>query len=400
MLAFALCACSGDTSLGTDDVISAESSCSSDTVAKTSSSKKDSDARVSSGIQTEPDFSSTSSVKSSKSESTFSKSSSSTKAEEKASSATHESSSSLVNAGSSEDSGNSSSAEISSETSLEMSSGISLGIQTASSSEDRTSTSSLVYTKTFVLESDSCSFVAEKLSETAAFYKENGETLLKVKNMSGPCIKSAFYDESRVDDTLLIYLGPDINLTNCFCVSTHVFKVDEKNANVKFVKYVSNESPYYLDYSLYRNAVIEIATSEPFHGESDVLVKTNEYGFAMGSCSDDDPYDSGLKLQKKAKPAFDALSDEESELRKGYILNDGNGKYQVWLPDASDYCDVMAKVLMKRDGDTLYISYDFSNGGDASKCRCYKDHWFDIDSSYSDVKYIKFEGLAFEVAEK
>lgn len=133
--------------------------------------------------------------------------------------------------------------------------------------------------------------------------------------------------------------------------------------------------------------------------EPDVLVEVNKYGYAIGVCGGD-PFDTGVKALAKAKAVDDVSLIEDVQLKKGYLLDDGNNHYQVMLPEASDYCDVEAIVKMKRDSDTLFISYDFGETGFASKCRCLSDHWFDIDPEYADVKYVSFENELFEIVEK
>lgn len=133
--------------------------------------------------------------------------------------------------------------------------------------------------------------------------------------------------------------------------------------------------------------------------EPDVLVEVNKFGYAIGVCGGN-PFDTGVKALAKAKAVDDVSLIEDVQLKKGYLLDDGNNHYQVMLPEASDYCDVEAKVKMKRDSDTLFISYDFGETGFASKCRCLSDHWFDIDPEYADVKYVSFENELFEIVEK
>lgn len=267
------------------------------------------------------------------------------------------------------------------------------------------------------------SFSAEPpATNEARFYNENGQDFLKIEGLAGPCIETASYSMSRAGDTLLVELGDDIDLTNCFCISDHVFKVEKEDTDAKFVKYVKNESAFFLDYSQYADEVfqvwqspdveivkvdvdeevpdIDIDTSfslspavEPgMEAKLGELVKVNEYGFAIGECGSD----QALFAPKASSETFTA----DVKQPKAYLFTDGDGHYQVMLPEASDYCDVKAKVSFKRDGDTLYIDYVFDENAIMSKCRCMSDHWFNIDAAYVDVKYVVFEGTTYIVAVK
>ena len=129
------------------------------------------------------------------------------------------------------------------------------------------------------------------------------------------------------------------------------------------------------------------------------MAKTNEYGMALGECTNDDPY-AALAKSPSYLSAPEDPSTAQVAAREAYILTDGNGKYQVFLPRVSDYCQVEAKISMERDGDTLKIGYVFGEGAMMTKCLCVTDHWFDIDAAYADVKFVTFSGIEFAVVAK
>lgn len=129
------------------------------------------------------------------------------------------------------------------------------------------------------------------------------------------------------------------------------------------------------------------------------MAKTNEYGMALGECTNDDPY-AALAKSPSYLSASEDPSTAQVAAREAYILTDGNGKYQVFLPRVSDYCQVEAKISMERDGDTLKIGYVFGEGAMMTKCLCVTDHWFDIDAAYADVKFVTFSGIEFAVVAK
>lgn len=218
-----------------------------------------------------------------------------------------------------------------------------------------------------MIRKDGCSLGKEPPKTTAAFYSEGGETLLKVESALGDCLDSAMYAMSRVGDTLLVFWDENNLMTNCVCTSDHVFKVSEKETDAKVVKYVSWWGENWHDYDVFKiSSAPELAVSsssdEPLSSsetapadEPDVLVDVNKYGYAIGMCGSD-AYDTGVKALAKAKTVDDVSVSEVAELKKGFLLEGDGGRYQVWLPEASDYCDVEAKVKMKRDSDTLFIS--------------------------------------------
>lgn len=241
----------------------------------------------------------------------------------------------------------------------------------------------------------------------ASFYKENGQDMLVIEGLSSPCVKSAPYSMSRSGDTLLVELGKDIDLTNCVCISDHVYKVNQEDTDAKFVKYVKNESAYFFDYSQYVDRVFTIEETSVSDGGASsssvqpiAMASTNEYGFAIGKCGGNEDDLNQLAMRPMFAPEdLTVLAADESELPKAQILTDGNGKFQVYLPQASDYCEIVAKVKMAREGDALKIDYVFDENTMATKCRCLSDHWFDIDAEYADVKTITFDGTDFVVVQ-
>lgn len=241
----------------------------------------------------------------------------------------------------------------------------------------------------------------------ASFYKENGQDMLVIEGLSSPCVKSAPYSMSRSGDTLLVELGKDIDLTNCVCISDHVYKVNQEDTDAKFVKYVGNESAYFFDYSQYVDRVFTIEETSVSDGGASsssvqpaAMANTNEYGFAIGKCGGNEADLNQLAMRPMFAPEdLTGLTADESELPKAQILTDGNGKFQVYLPQASDYCEIVAKVKMAREGDALKIDYVFDENTMATKCRCLSDHWFDIDAEYADVKTITFDGTDFVVVQ-
>lgn len=232
--------------------------------------------------------------------------------------------------------------------------------------------------------------------------------MLKIEGLAGPCIKSATYSMSRAGDTLLVELGEDIGITNCNCISDHVYKVNKEDTDAKFVKYVKNESAYFFDYPQYAGMVFAVeGTAASGDGESSsstqpsAMAKTNENGFLIGKCGGNE---ADLRpFAKRTVYTPEVLSDvvdDETESPKAQILTDGNGNFQVYLPNASDYCQIEAKVKMAREGDALKIDYVFDENTVATKCRCLSDHWFDIAAEYADVKNITFGGTKFVVVQK
>lgn len=135
--------------------------------------------------------------------------------------------------------------------------------------------------------------------------------------------------------------------------------------------------------------------SAPDGGEqaSESFASDTKNGLKLGSCLaglGDSPI-----LAKRAAKAATIAEYSSNDLPKAYILNDGNGNYQVFVLNVMDLCYVEADLLTKRSGDTLEIEY----GPDRveSACTCYSDHWFDIAPENKDIRYFKFSGKIYEI---
>ena len=126
---------------------------------------------------------------------------------------------------------------------------------------------------------------------------------------------------------------------------------------------------------------------------SKVFAADTKNGYKLGSCLaglGDEP----ILARPAAKIATLAEATQE-ETPEAYMLNDGNGNYQVFVLKVMDLCYVEADLLTKRSGDTLEIEY----GPDRveSTCTCYSDHWFDIAPENKDIRYFKFSGKIYEI---
>ena len=104
-------------------------------------------------------------------------------------------------------------------------------------------------------------------------------------------------------------------------------------------------------------------------------------GFKLGSCI------TTLARRTFLAADIDAASEE---LPEAYILNDGEGHYQVMALNVRDYCLVEADLLTKRSGDTLQIDYGVVHS--ETTCTCSSDHWFDIEPEDTDIKFVRFGG--------
>ncbi len=116
-------------------------------------------------------------------------------------------------------------------------------------------------------------------------------------------------------------------------------------------------------------------------------------GYKLGSCLaglGDEPI-----LARPAAKITTLAEATQEETPEAYMLNDGNGNYQVFVLKVMDLCYVEADLLTKRSGDTLEIEY----GPDRveSTCTCYSDHWFDIAPENKDIRYFKFSGKIYEI---
>lgn len=120
-----------------------------------------------------------------------------------------------------------------------------------------------------------------------------------------------------------------------------------------------------------------------------------ENGYKLGSCLaglGDEPI-----LAKPAAKITTLAEATQEETPIAYMLDDGQGHYQLTLSNVSDYCEVTANLSSQLSGDTLEIEYIFDESSVISKCICNSDHWFDIESEYKDIKYFRFSGTTYKV---
>ena len=129
---------------------------------------------------------------------------------------------------------------------------------------------------------------------------------------------------------------------------------------------------------------------------SPAFAKDTKNGFKLGSC-----IASGLEpLPIRAAQIASIAEASSEELPKAYILNDGEGHYQVMALKVRDACLREADLLTKRSGDTLQIDYGVVHS--ETTCSCYSDHWFDIEPENANVKFIQimfFNGTTYQVSD-
>ena len=135
-----------------------------------------------------------------------------------------------------------------------------------------------------------------------------------------------------------------------------------------------------------------VTTSSASQEASPAFAKDTRNGFKLGSC-----ISPGVKPLGVVQPAQTTDFGEVSfgESHKAYILNDGNGNYQVMVLNVVDYCDVDAELSTVRSGDTLEIKYGVIKN--VTECTCNNDHWFDIKPEDKTAKFIRFSGAFSEV---
>ena len=138
------------------------------------------------------------------------------------------------------------------------------------------------------------------------------------------------------------------------------------------------------------------SSSEGTQEASPAFAKDTKNGFKLGSC-----IDNALEPQPIRAAQIASLAETSAEeTPKAYILNDGEGHYQVMALNSTDYCQVEADLLTKRSGDTLEIKYGVVHS--ETMCTCNSDHWFDIAPEDKNVKFIRFggafNGVTYEVS--
>ena len=158
----------------------------------------------------------------------------------------------------------------------------------------------------------------------------------------------------------------------------------------------SQQPPKLSSSSVTTSSASQPPSSSAGHQEaSPAFAKDTKNGIKLGSC-----IASGLEPQPIRATQIASLAEASSEeLPKAYILNDGEGHYQVMALKVRDYCLVEADLLTKRSGDTLQIEYDVHS---ETTCTCYSDHWFDIEPENANVKFIQimfFNGTTYQVSD-
>ena len=158
----------------------------------------------------------------------------------------------------------------------------------------------------------------------------------------------------------------------------------------------SQQPPKLSSSSVTTSSASQPSSSSVGHQEaSPAFAKDTKNGFKLGSC-----IASGLEpLPIRATQIASLAEASSEELPKAYILNDGEGHYQVMALKVRDYCLVEADLLTKRSGDTLQIEYDVHS---ETTCTCYSDHWFDIEPENANVKFIQimfFNGTTYQVSD-
>ncbi len=128
---------------------------------------------------------------------------------------------------------------------------------------------------------------------------------------------------------------------------------------------------------------------------SKVFAADTKNGYKLGSCLaglGDEPI-----LAKPAAKIATLAEATQEETPEAYMLSDGQGHYQVTLPNISDYCEVTANLSSQLSGDTLEVKYDFNDSSVVTKCICNSDHWFDIEPENKDIKFFRFSGTTYKV---
>lgn len=141
------------------------------------------------------------------------------------------------------------------------------------------------------------------------------------------------------------------------------------------------------------NSSSSVITSSTSHEASPAFAKDTKNGFKLGSC-----LASGLEpLPIRAVPIASLAEASSGEMPKAYIINDGEGHYQVMALKVKDLCLVEADLSTKRSGDTLQIEYGVIHS--ETTCSCYSDHWFDIEAENANVKFIRFSGITYQISD-
>lgn len=170
----------------------------------------------------------------------------------------------------------------------------------------------------------------------------------------------------------------DIGISSSSAIKQSSASVPQSSADVKLSSSVQTTS-----------SASQPPSSSAGHQEaSPAFAKDTKNGFKLGSC-----IASALEPQPIRAAQITSAEASAEEMPKAYILNDGEGHYQVMALNVRDYCLVEAELLTKRSGDTLQIEYGVVHS--ETTCTCYSDHWFDIAPENADAKFVQFRGAAF-----
>ena len=158
----------------------------------------------------------------------------------------------------------------------------------------------------------------------------------------------------------------------------------------------SQQPPKLSSSSVTTSSASQPPSSSAGHQEaSPAFAKDTKNGIKLGSC-----IASGLEpLPIRATQIASLAEASSEELPKAYILNDGEGHYQVMALKVRDACLIEADLLTKRSGDTLQIEYDVHS---ETTCTCYSDHWFDIEPENANVKFIQImfsNGTTYQISD-
>lgn len=181
------------------------------------------------------------------------------------------------------------------------------------------------------------------------------------------------------------------------------------------------------DWKKYVKAVVNVCKGEPIDinpsaappTDFDEPERIQPNKVKMGECKDDG-FSARSALAK----------DVASELPKAKIISDDNGKYEIMIPNVSDYCVIVTGVVRELVGNELYIRYDIEckeheahfnatdnegcgdctiapirrqfdetcSPGIVSKCVCVSDHYFPIDKEYlSSIEYVIFNEVSYPI---
>jgi hypothetical protein len=120
-------------------------------------------------------------------------------------------------------------------------------------------------------------------------------------------------------------------------------------------------------------------------GTSSGTLDMPKTGFIRGKCMNN-------SMAKAASSGESTASEKLPEAVLGYA----DGEPFIEIHDASDYCELEAKVSQKVKGDTLFVAYyDITM---ASKCICpFDSHKFFIDRENAGLPLFSFNSVVYKV---